>query len=75
MGSGDLRTFAIKERNQITFRAEAFNITNSLRPGNPGLSVERGKYVQPHPNGRNTTGSNYGSCARDAVSPEIRLLK
>ena len=33
------RSFKITEGSHLDFRAEAFNITNSLRPGNPGTTV------------------------------------
>ena len=33
------RQFQVREGQTVEFRAEAFNITNSLRPGNPGVSL------------------------------------
>jgi hypothetical protein len=33
------RQFQVKEGQTLEFRAEAFNVTNSVRPGNPGISL------------------------------------
>jgi len=33
------RQFRVREGQTIEFRAEAFNLTNSLRPGNPGTTL------------------------------------
>src|SRR5262249_29468077 len=33
------RQFKVREGQTVEFRAEAFNVTNSLRPGNPGVTL------------------------------------
>jgi hypothetical protein len=38
------RKFRLAESQQIEFRAEAFNVTNSLRLGNPNVSVAGGQF-------------------------------
>lgn len=38
------RKFQVAEGQQIEFRAEAFNVTNSLRLGNPNVSLSGGQF-------------------------------
>jgi len=38
------RRFSITEGQQLEFRAEAFNVTNSLRLGNPNVTVSGGQF-------------------------------
>src|SRR5262249_40124423 len=38
------RKFAVTESQQIEFRAEAFNVTNSLRLGNPNVTLSGGQF-------------------------------
>ena len=38
------RKFPVAERQEIEFRAEAFNVTNSLRLGNPNVSLSGGQF-------------------------------
>jgi len=49
------RQFTFRERNQFEIRFEAFNVTNSLRPGNPNLTV--------------STAANFGQITTDATPP------
>ena len=46
------RRFRIAEDHQIEFRAEAFNVTNSLRLGNPNTNMSSGQF------GRITSSTN-----------------
>jgi hypothetical protein len=34
-----VRSFAVRERQKVEIRAEAFNLLNHYRPGNPGAST------------------------------------
>ena len=38
------RKFQVTEKQQIEFRAEAFNVTNSLRLGNPNVTLSGGQF-------------------------------
>jgi hypothetical protein len=40
------RTFNIRESQKIEFRAEAYNLTNSFRPGNPGTEINSATFGQ-----------------------------
>jgi hypothetical protein len=40
------RTFQVREGQRLEFRAEAFNLTNSLRKGNPGLTLNTNTFGQ-----------------------------
>src|SRR5262249_43140388 len=40
------RNFAIREAQKLEFRAEAFNVTNSLRPGNPTTNFNQNTFGQ-----------------------------
>jgi hypothetical protein len=40
------RTFQVLEGQRLEFRAEAFNLTNSLRKGNPGLTLNTNTFGQ-----------------------------
>ena len=40
------RIFDIRERQRLEFRAEAYNLTNSFRPGNPGTSITSSTFGQ-----------------------------
>ena len=40
------RIFSIREAQKLEFRAEAYNLTNSFRPGNPGTSISSGTFGQ-----------------------------
>ena len=49
------RQFAIREKQRFEVRIEGFNLTNSLRPGNPNLTL--------------STASNFGAITTDATAP------
>jgi len=40
------RTFQVREAQKLEFRAEAFNITNSFRPGNPNVTLSSNTFGQ-----------------------------
>ncbi len=40
------RIFQVREKQKIEFRAEAFNVMNSLRRGNPAVNLLQGTYGQ-----------------------------
>lgn len=40
------RTFAVRERVKVQFRAEAYNLTNTPHWGNPNTSVSSGSFGQ-----------------------------
>jgi hypothetical protein len=40
------RIFRFRESQRIEFRAEAYNVTNSFRPGNPNTSITSGNFGQ-----------------------------
>ncbi len=40
------RIFSIREAQKLEFRAEAYNVTNSFRPLNPGTSITSGTFGQ-----------------------------
>jgi hypothetical protein len=40
------RTFQVREAQRFEVRAEAFNVTNSMRRGNPGTSLDSGTFGQ-----------------------------
>jgi hypothetical protein len=40
------RIFDIRESKKLEFRAEAYNLTNSFRPGNPGTSITSATFGQ-----------------------------
>ena len=41
---GVSRAFSLRERQRVEFRAEACNILNKFRPGNPNTTLSKGKY-------------------------------
>jgi hypothetical protein len=43
------RVFAVREAQKLEFRAEAFNLTNSLRPGNPATNFNQNTFGQITP--------------------------
>jgi hypothetical protein len=49
------RQFRIREMQTIEIRVEAFNVTNSLRPGNPNLTL--------------SAASSFGTITTDATPP------
>jgi hypothetical protein len=49
------RQFPIHERQRMEIRFEAFNVTNSFRPGNPGVST--------------AAASSFGLITTDATQP------
>jgi Carboxypeptidase regulatory-like domain len=40
------RNFAVREAQKLEFRTEAFNVTNSLRPGNPTTNLNQNTFGQ-----------------------------
>ena len=40
------RTFDVRETQHVEFRAEVYNVTNSLRRGNPNLNLTQGTFGQ-----------------------------
>jgi hypothetical protein len=52
------KVFAITERFRTEFRAEAFNITNTPRWGNPNTDVSQ---IQRSPTGQITDFRNFGT--------------
>ena len=40
------RTFSLRERHKLEIRAEAFNVTNSFRPGNPNVTLSNNTFGQ-----------------------------
>jgi hypothetical protein len=40
------RVFRVKETQRLEFRAEAYNITNSFRPGNPNTALNNNTFGQ-----------------------------
>jgi hypothetical protein len=40
------RAFRFKESQRVEFRAEAFNLTNSFRPGNPNTTANNALFGQ-----------------------------
>jgi len=40
------RSFAFRESQRLEVRAEAFNLTNSLRPGNPNMTLTSATFGQ-----------------------------
>ena len=40
------RAFRFRERKSLEFRADAFNVTNSFRPGNPNTSLTNTQFGQ-----------------------------
>jgi hypothetical protein len=49
------RQFQIREGQKLEVRVEAFNVTNSFRPGNPGTTTG--------------SGSTFGKILADATQP------
>ncbi|MBP1623753.1 MAG: TonB-dependent receptor [Acidobacteria bacterium] len=64
------RKFQISEGHQIEFRAEAFNVTNSLRLGNPDTNLSSGNFgkitASANPSGI-MTGNNGGRVMQFAL--------
>jgi len=40
------RIFRFRETQSLEFRAEAYNVTNSFRPGNPGTAINSNTFGQ-----------------------------
>jgi hypothetical protein len=65
------REFQVGEGKRVEFRAEAFNVTNSLRPGNPGVTL-----TAPNTFGRilcSAVGASATGCATpsSAAAPSL----
>ena len=44
--AGMTRRFAVSEKQRLEFRAEAFNVLNLMRPGNPNTSLNSALFGQ-----------------------------
>jgi hypothetical protein len=40
------RVFAFRENQSLEFRVEAYNVTNSFRPGNPNVAFNNNTFGQ-----------------------------
>jgi hypothetical protein len=63
------RSFAIRERLQLQFRAESFGLTNTPAFGNPGTTVSNATFV----NGAATNLNGYDTITSSSGDRQIRL--
>ena len=68
------RNFRIRERGTLTFRAEAFNMTNSVVLGGVTTGVTSANFGRLVPVAQSTAAGNNHDGASDAIRAQVRIL-